>query len=526
MTDIFISYASSDRNRVAQIAGHLERLGLRPWLDQEIQTGSEWAQDVAERLRQARCVIVFWSPSAVQSPWVMWEAAQAQALGKLAPAFIESASVPGPLGFIEGARLDIWNGNGDDPEWARLLTSIGRLIDRGDLVSRERERAKREAFLGGVQKGRYPKRILSLDAGGMRTPVMHGFLAAIQELLRRRFSDPSYVLADYFDLIGGASFGGAVAAGLALGQTVDAAFAPMYEAQGRIFLQSHRPLQGARGGASILRRWIEVFGSGSLAQHKWRSLLAVCVKRADTDAAWMITNNPLSLYWDVGSSRIPLSSLIAASIGRPGKMAPTQIDMTTPSTEQIKDSGYFVDPRYFGFSDPSLQLYSMVVSPQFAVNWESSPGSLLIISVGHGVVRRRNKKSVDAQLEQLAMDSVRHTVRAMQTFGHVRKGWRVNSEVGSMEDKAIGAPRLFTYRRFDVDFQESVLAQLLGGTVGQREFGELLKPSGRDSRTLHRLREIGLRAAEREVEDVDFPTAFDMVSPERMAFLAAEKRPS
>ena len=65
-----------------------------------------------------------------------------------------------------------------------------------------------------------PKRILSLDGGGIRGALMLGFVERIEQLLRERHRDPDLRLSDYFDLIGGTSTGAIVAAALAIGMSV------------------------------------------------------------------------------------------------------------------------------------------------------------------------------------------------------------------------------------------------------------------------------------------------------------------
>ena len=66
-----------------------------------------------------------------------------------------------------------------------------------------------------------PKRILSLDGGGIRGILTLEFLKAVESLIKARFGEKT-LLCDYFDLIGGTSTGSIIAAGLACGMTVDA----------------------------------------------------------------------------------------------------------------------------------------------------------------------------------------------------------------------------------------------------------------------------------------------------------------
>jgi patatin-like phospholipase/acyl hydrolase len=63
-----------------------------------------------------------------------------------------------------------------------------------------------------------PKRILSLDGGGVRGILSLGLLLQIETLLRARHgNDPQFRLCHYFDLIAGTSTGSIIAALLAKG---------------------------------------------------------------------------------------------------------------------------------------------------------------------------------------------------------------------------------------------------------------------------------------------------------------------
>src|SRR5450432_2285405 len=68
--------------------------------------------------------------------------------------------------------------------------------------------------------GNEPKKILSLDGGGVRGALTLGYLEKAEELLRSKFDDQKLVLADYYDLIGGTSTGAIIASCLAVGKPV------------------------------------------------------------------------------------------------------------------------------------------------------------------------------------------------------------------------------------------------------------------------------------------------------------------
>src|SRR5208283_3167133 len=65
-----------------------------------------------------------------------------------------------------------------------------------------------------------PKRILSLDGGGIRGVLTLEFLEVIEGKLRDRYKNNTLLLCDYFDLIGGTSTGSIIAAALACGLSV------------------------------------------------------------------------------------------------------------------------------------------------------------------------------------------------------------------------------------------------------------------------------------------------------------------
>ena len=66
-----------------------------------------------------------------------------------------------------------------------------------------------------------PKRLLALDGGGIRGALTIEVLAGIEELLRAELgAGDDFVLADYFDYVGGTSTGAIIAACIAWGMPV------------------------------------------------------------------------------------------------------------------------------------------------------------------------------------------------------------------------------------------------------------------------------------------------------------------
>jgi len=67
MTDVFISYASEDRERAARLAAALEARGWSIWWDRKIITGQAYDQTIEHALASASCVVVLWSRHSLAS---------------------------------------------------------------------------------------------------------------------------------------------------------------------------------------------------------------------------------------------------------------------------------------------------------------------------------------------------------------------------------------------------------------------------------------------------------------------------
>jgi hypothetical protein len=78
MSDIFISYASDDRPRAETFAHTLEGRGWSTFWDRTIPIGKTWRETIGRELNGARCVIVLWSKTSIQSSWVQEEADDAK----------------------------------------------------------------------------------------------------------------------------------------------------------------------------------------------------------------------------------------------------------------------------------------------------------------------------------------------------------------------------------------------------------------------------------------------------------------
>jgi hypothetical protein len=134
MADVFISYASEDRDRVRPLAAALEEQGWSVWWDRHIVAGHTFDEVIERELRSARSVVTLWSASATASEWVRNEAALAAERGVLVPALIDRVDLP--LEFRRKQTVDMvgWDGSTSHEGFQGLCRGITARIS-GDAVS-------------------------------------------------------------------------------------------------------------------------------------------------------------------------------------------------------------------------------------------------------------------------------------------------------------------------------------------------------------------------------------------------------
>ena len=120
MADVFLSYSSTDRERVRPIVAALEAEGFSVWWDRSIVPGSAFESEIEREIEAARCVVVIWSNASVGSQWVQGEAAEGLQRGILVPVMLEDVRPPLLFRHHDAADFRKWRGNADDPELQRL----------------------------------------------------------------------------------------------------------------------------------------------------------------------------------------------------------------------------------------------------------------------------------------------------------------------------------------------------------------------------------------------------------------------
>lgn len=129
MSDIFISYASEDRESAKMLAHALESQGWSVWWDRKIPFGKIYDEVIADNLAAAHCVIVIWTRHSVRSRWVRTEASEAFERNALIPILMDAETkIPLQFKLLQTANLFGWNpGDVMHPEFERLLAHINEL---------------------------------------------------------------------------------------------------------------------------------------------------------------------------------------------------------------------------------------------------------------------------------------------------------------------------------------------------------------------------------------------------------------
>lgn len=128
VTDIFLSYARQDRASARIFAECLGEEGFRVWWDASLHSGETFDEVIEQRLRDAKAVVVLWSPRSVASRWVRAEATLADRRNKLVPAIIEPCDRPIVFELTHTAELSDWHGDRSDPRWRTFVEDLNRLV--------------------------------------------------------------------------------------------------------------------------------------------------------------------------------------------------------------------------------------------------------------------------------------------------------------------------------------------------------------------------------------------------------------
>jgi hypothetical protein len=316
-----------------------------------------------------------------------------------------------------------------------------------------------------------PKRLLSLDGGGIRGVISLQILKRIETLLRASTGNPRLRLAEWFDFIGGTSTGAIIAACLALGMEAGE-IEQFYLRSGAAMFRRASLLERfwyRYEKDRISARVREVLGAETtLGSDRIGTLLLLMLRNASTESSWPVSNNPQAVYNDRSRAncnlRLPLWQLVRASTAAPSYFP--------AETIQVGSRSYlFQDGGMTPFNSPAFQMFLMATAEPYRVGWPATRDELLVVSVGAGSTPAPDAglSVYDLDLAATAAGAPQALIAGMQMhadmlcrlFGECRFGLPLDREVGDLIGMAApGGRKLFTYLRYDAPLDAATLRTL------------------------------------------------------------------
>jgi patatin-like phospholipase/acyl hydrolase len=365
-----------------------------------------------------------------------------------------------------------------------------------------------------------PKRILSLDGGGIRGALTLGYLKKIENILRAKENDPELLLCDYFDLIGGTSTGSIIAAGLSIGMTVDELKDKYMELGGKIFgdkrnfwnpLETWKFLKAEYNYKALEDSLKNIFGTMTLESDKIKTGLCIVAKRADTNSTWPLINHPNGKFFNTNlgkNKNIPLWQAVRASSAAPTYFVPQMIDVGDGQRVAFVDGGVSMA------NNPSLTLLMVATLKGFPFHWQMSADKLTIVSVGTGysVFKKQTGEIEDAWIktwaesvpDMLMQDASWQNQIMLQWLSDSPTANYIDMEIEYLKDDYIGNQPQLKYLRYNFPITENDLnsLQIKGKSFTDKDVASLTEMSNAQNRQL--LYEIGKVAGEREIKEEHF----------------------
>lgn len=375
-----------------------------------------------------------------------------------------------------------------------------------------------------------PKRILSLDGGGLRGVLTLGMLREIETVLRERHGNsPTFRLCDYFDLIAGTSTGAIIAAGLALGMSVDEVYGHYMKLGKFVFKRSllrWGPLRAKFDSDKVKEALIGVFGERRLDSPDFRTGLLVVSKRLDTGSTWPLTNNPRARYFRAGTqattipnAEYPLWQVVRASTAAPYFFDPETLNIGRGAGGLKGVKGDFVDGGVSPHNNPALQALMVATMDGYRFGWPTGEQQLLVVSVGTGkadaeVGRANIIESTAAyhavlSLKALMEDCADHVETVMQWLSRSPTARRIDREIDEAQPP-LGGQAICSYLRYNVLLQSEWCAAHLNETFGKQALKALEAMDEPDN--IPELDRVGRVAGRQLVRAAHFGDAFDMQS--------------
>ena len=101
--DVFISYSKDHPEVTKLLAEALRDEGFSVWWDASLMAGQDFTNEITRRLKEARAIVVVWTPTSINSHWVRAEAEYGRKAGILVPvrsSDLDPSLIPLPFGTM------------------------------------------------------------------------------------------------------------------------------------------------------------------------------------------------------------------------------------------------------------------------------------------------------------------------------------------------------------------------------------------------------------------------------------------
>jgi hypothetical protein len=367
-----------------------------------------------------------------------------------------------------------------------------------------------------------PKKLLTIDGGGIRGVIALEILLEIEQILGG--GRPGFRLAHYFDYVSGTSTGAIIAAGLSLGMSVSELLDFYQDKGARMFdraflLRRFRHKFDDRNLAAMLQ---DVMGAKTtLGSDTLQTLLMIVLRNATTDSPWPVSNNPYAKYNRASRAdcnlELPLWQLIRASTAAPTYFPPEVVRIG--SKEFV-----FVDGGVTMYNNPAFLTFLMATTRAYwsdrpeagaeAITWPAATGAerLLLVSIGTGSAANANEGLLPGEMNliynastvpaALMFAAANEQDMLCRIFGDCLVGDELDREIGDLMgegSQGVVDHKLFTYARYGADISRQGLAALGLGHIDPSKVQKMDSTDG-----LPQMREVGRAIAERKVRAEHF----------------------
>lgn len=360
-----------------------------------------------------------------------------------------------------------------------------------------------------------PKRILSLDGGGIRGAITVGFLEEIERTLREQHRNEKLVLSDYFDLIIGTSTGAIIAGALATGKDVEYVKNLYLQIGGDVFRKRWKLMPWQWLKANFGRKTLDSalkkeFGEATFSSDTLKTGICIVAKRADKNSTWLFTNHPRDRFYEVRKTNL-VRQVIRASTAAPTYFEPETINVGGGQTAEFIDGGVSMA------NNPSLIAFLLATIEPFNFNWTTGEQSLLTVSVGTGTWTNTSKPGgtfgrsyvywAKQVTTMLMNDANQQNQLLVQAISKCLNPVHINRHFEDASGDLVGQTPLQTYVRYEATLELEELERL-NISLGKIKLKSLRDMSNAKNRCL--LHQIGVKSAQDQVKPEHFPANFKL----------------